>query len=112
MAVNLFTGVMLAEVFLHDSKDCTCANIVYVDITVPLKNDGKSLSMDGLLEFGSRVPNMKIGPLRVLHASYLAVISACLVMGHVFARLYQCGGEEYDFFCKEDNIECFMQMAG
>ncbi|GFS18464.1 hypothetical protein ElyMa_006848800 [Elysia marginata] len=71
---------------------------------------GKPLSMDGLLDLGSRVPNMKIGPLRLLHASYVAMAGACVLVGHLFARLYQCGGEEYDFFCHEDDIECLMPL--
>ncbi|CAG5129284.1 unnamed protein product, partial [Candidula unifasciata] len=80
------------------------------DVPESLLGDGRLFSKEGLLDFTARLPYIKVGPLRFLHATYVLMAVACVTLGHVGIRLYHCGGDEYEYYCQEDDLECIMQM--
>lgn len=71
---------------------------------------GRLLSKEGLLDFTARLPYMKVGPLRFPHATYFLMAAACVTLGHVGVLMYHCGGDEYEYYCPDDDLECLTQM--
>ncbi|CAL1538809.1 unnamed protein product [Lymnaea stagnalis] len=95
----------------HDPWWCSPYDLVSDEDTMSTSmiSDGRIFSKDSIVEFGSRLPYIKVGPLRMLHATYLVIAMAVMVFAHLAVQLYQCGGDEYDYFCNDDDLECLVQ---
>lgn len=85
-----------------------CLSLSSVCICIP--QTGRLLSKEGLLDFTARLPYMKVGPLRFPHATYFLMAAACVTLGHVGVLMYHCGGDEYEYYCPDDDLECLTQM--
>lgn len=71
---------------------------------------GRLFCKERFLDVTTRLPYMKVGPLRFLHVTYLLMVVACVTIGHFGVLLYHCAWDEYEYYCSEDDVDCLVQM--
>ncbi|KAI8743690.1 hypothetical protein BgiBS90_034202, partial [Biomphalaria glabrata] len=68
-------------------------------------------SKEWWVEFLALLPYRKVGPLRMSTVGYFTLVLSVTLVAYVSVGLYNCGGSDYDYFCEDNDVGCFVRAS-